>query len=324
MEKTGPAGTLSLSHDLSWRLITDPSDPASLRLEQYRSNASAPEGSIELTAEDLPHIRSWMRKVLFAAEWPSEFEFAGAGILQMIPQPRPELYLERLAPGRGHLGYVIGMSSDMRKHPDVSQRLRLYEADISLVVDWFSAWAERLHGEDRQNWRVADGLRSRTPEEKAAEEAIWDGIDYSTDATYPVVSDLLPTGLGSSGESGDAPGSIQETSDEDDEEGVATEIGGGAHALPEVAAEPDSPGDVSTRRHAPDADTSVFQLMLSRRIDPGRTFSLKEVREIAEWARQEGEDRLKNPILIVLYIFGLPLLAFWLWGVAKQVLRRLF
>ncbi|MGK2936128.1 MAG: hypothetical protein ACSLFE_12925 [Gemmatimonadaceae bacterium] len=155
-----------------WSLTVDPADPESLRLAQYRSNAPDPEGSIELTAEDVPEIRTWLRGVLRAAEWPSEREFAGAGILQMIPRPRPELYLERLAPGRGRFGPVSQFPDDAGQ-PGIYQRLCLYEPDIRLIVNWMSAWSEKMHGADSQNWLVEE-RPPRTAEERAAEDDDWD------------------------------------------------------------------------------------------------------------------------------------------------------
>lgn len=175
MENAAPPGTLTLSHDLRWSLTTDPADPAVWTLAQYRANAPDPEGSIELTAEDLPHVRTWLRGVLRAAEWPSDREFAGAGILQMIPRPRPELYLERLSAGRGRFGPGYSLSRDASDRPGVYQRLCLYEPDIRLIVNWLSAWSETLHGEDSQNWLVEE-RPPRTPDERAAEED-QDGID---------------------------------------------------------------------------------------------------------------------------------------------------
>ena len=323
MGSAAPPATLAISHDLRWSLTVDPADPASLRLAQYRSSAPDPEGSIELPAGDIPLIRNWLRGVLRAAEWPSDREFAGAGILQMIPRPRPELYLERLSPGRGRFGPGNSLPRDASDQPRAYQRLCLYEPDIRLIVNWLSAWSEKLHGEDSQNW-IVEERPPLTSEERAAEDDFWDSTDDPTDPTDPRVHYHLLPDLRSRGAAHHALGSIQESSDEDDQEDGPNELGAGTGAMPELAQDPNSQSNVSNPRDGLGAHPSVFELMLARRIDPERNFSLKEVREIAEWARQEGEDRIKTPILIVLYLFGLPLLALWLWGLAKQVVRSLF
>lgn len=162
MENVGAASegnqpkSLTLSHGWTWVLTRKVGDDGVFRIEQTNSaDREAPSASIEVHVVDVPWIGHWLRGSYTADEWPPVRNFPGGTVLFMLPDPKPEVWLEQFPDSDDGTWY--GHNDTVRGAKNVG-RLVLFEEDLQRIVAWLEELSTTF-GIDRHAARAAQIAR---------------------------------------------------------------------------------------------------------------------------------------------------------------------
>lgn len=114
---------LLLSRGWKWQLSLTGEGSSVVRVEQKKQGENEVLGAIAISVSDLPLITHWLRGSYTAGEWPPSRRFPGGTLLCMMPDPKPELWIEQF---ESEDTWVVG-----RPDTDRLGRLMLFEEDIA-------------------------------------------------------------------------------------------------------------------------------------------------------------------------------------------------